>query len=105
MKYMICIPYSGSDIVRYHDYGDALLVKLCYEGIHLCRNLGIKSGNRFIQKKKLSCGTESSCKKDSLLLSSGKLSVASAGKIRYSHPFHIFGSKFLIRRSVKGLKS
>ena len=81
---MLCILNRASDVVRYHDDCDALIIEILNEFIHLVCNKRIKACHRLIQKEHLLCGAEGARKKYTLLLSARQVTVTSFREIAYT---------------------
>ena len=53
---MACILYCALNIVRDHNNGNTLLIKLLDQPIHFMGGYRIQSGYRFVQQKQFTCG-------------------------------------------------
>lgn len=97
MENVIGFPDRTLDIMGDHNNSDAVIpVQFPDDRIKICRHNGIQSGDRFIQKQKLAGGTKRSCQKDTLLLASGKISVASFFQRTKPQKFNVFTGLLMI---------
>ena len=71
MQNVVGVLQRGGKVVGNHDGGDAVLMKLFNQIIHLFRDLGVQPGNRLIQQQTFPGGAQSPCQQNPLLLSAG----------------------------------
>lgn len=82
MDNFACVGERLAQVVRYHNYGDALAVELCDGFIELCGHERVKACGRFVAQNQLFCRTQRARKQDAL--PAGRPDSAENGRFLYS---------------------